>query len=200
MTAEDTSISKSSKVRIYFKVVNALPKLDNLVLFFPQYGNEMGVGFSENNARDIFNDTFDPLIVKVSATNAVDSDGFISYFKRYYYYKDDPSRAIETKITPGNIPYAFFSLPRVPGEFMFGVTMYDNDEGTQDNHDIIGNGPLVFFPPDISRPDIPLVTLKSDVVSVEIGDEVTFDVISKIISDRPDFIRERTIQYDFDGD
>jgi len=29
---------------------------------------------------------------------------------------------------------------------------------------------------------------------------VTFDIVSKIISDRPDFIRERTIQYDFDGD
>lgn len=200
LTAEDTTISKSDKTRIYFKVVNALPKLDNVVLFFPQYGNEVGIGFSENNAKDIFNDTFDPLIVKVSATNPIDSDGFISYFKRYYYYKDDPNRPLETKITPGNIPYAFFSLPRVPGEFMFGVTMYDNDEGSQDNQDIIGNGPLVFFPPDVSRPDIPLVTLKSDVASTEIGDEVTFDVVSKIISDRPDFIRERTIQYDFDGD
>jgi len=199
-TAEDTSISKSNKVRIYFKVVNALPKLDNLVLFFPQYGNEIGIWFSEGNAKDIFNDTFDPLIVKLSATNPVDSDGFISYFKWYYYYKDDPSRPLETKITPGTIPYVFFSLPRIPGEFMFGVTMYDNDDGQSNNDDIIGNGPLVFFPPDVSRPDIPLVTLKSDAVSVEIGDEVTFDVISKIISDRPDFIRERTIQYDFDGD
>ena len=91
-----------------------MPKLDNLVLFFPQYGNEIGVGFSENNAKDIFNDTYDPLIVKVSATNPVDPDGFVSYFKWYYYYKDDPSRAIETKITPGDINYAFFSLPRVP--------------------------------------------------------------------------------------
>lgn len=200
LTAEDTTISKSDTSRIYFKVVNALPKLDNIVLFFPQYGNEVGVGFSENNAKDIFNDTFDPLIVKVSATNPIDPDWFISYFKWYYYYKDDPTRALETKITPGNIPYVFFSLPRVPGEFMFGVTMYDNDEGQQSNEDIIGNGPLVFFPPDVSRPDIPLVTLKSDLASVEIGDEVTFDVVSKIISDRPDFIRERTIQYDFDGD
>lgn len=199
-TAEDTTISKSDKVRIYFKVVNALPKLDNLVLFFPQYGNEIGVGFAENNAKDIFNDVFDPLIVKVSVTNPIDSDGFISYFKRYYYYKDDPSRSLETKITPWTIPYVFFSLPRVPGEFMFGVTMYDNDDGQQSNQDIIGNGPLVFFPPDASRPDIPLVTLKSDIVSAEIGDEITFDVVSKIISDRPDFIRERTIQYDFDGD
>ena len=83
---------------------------------------------------------------------------------------------------------------------MFGVTMYDNDEGQVDNQDIIGNGPLVFFPPDVSRPDIPLVTLKSTSTSVEIGDEVTFDVVSKIISDRSDFIKERTIQYDFDGD
>ena len=200
MTAEDTTISKSDKVRIYFKVVNALPRLDNVVLFFPQYGNQIGVGFSENNAKDIFNDTYDPLIVKVSATNAVDPDGFISYFKWYYYYKDDPSRPIETKITPGTIPYVFFSLPRIPGEFVFGFTMYDNDDGQQTNQDIIGNGPLVFFPPDVSRPDIPLVTLKSDIASAEIGDEVTFDVVSKIISDRPDFVAERTIQYDFDGD
>lgn len=200
LTAEDTTISKSDTARIYFQVVNALPQLDNLVLNFPQYGNEMGVGFSENNAKDIFNDTFDPLIVKVLATNAIDSDGFISYFKRYYYYKDDPTRAIETKITPWTIPYVFFSLPRIPWEFMFGVTMYDNDEGQVDNQDIIGNGPLVFFPPDVSRPDIPLVTLKSTSTSVEIGDEVTFDVVSKIISDRSDFIKERTIQYDFDGD
>lgn len=51
---------------------------------------------------------------------------------------------------------------------MFGVTMYDNDDGSQSNEDIIGNGPLVFFPPDVTRPDIPLVTLKSDVVSAEI--------------------------------
>lgn len=200
LTIEDTSIAKSDTVRIYFQVVNALPKLDNLVLFFPQYGNEIGVGFNENNNKDIFNDTYDPLIVKVQATNAFDSDGFISYFKWYYYYKDDPSRPLETKVTPGNIPYAFFSLPRVPGEFMFAVTIYDNDEGNQDNHDIIWNGPLVFFPPDISTPDIPLVTLKSSVASVEIGDEVTFNVISKIISDRADFVAERTIQYDFDGD
>ncbi len=200
LTAEDTTIAKSDKARIYFKVVNALPKLDNVVLAFPQYGNEVGVGFNESNAKDIFNDTYDPLIVKVTATNSIDPDGFISYYKRYYYLKDDSSRPREIKITPGTIPYVFFSLPRDPWEFMFGVTMYDNDDGSQSNEDIIGNGPLVFFPPDVTRPDIPLVTLKSDVVSAEIWDEVTFDVVSSILSDRPDFIRERTIQYDFDGD
>lgn len=200
LTVEDTSISKDDKIRIRFKVVNSLPTLDNVILVFPQYGNDVGVWFNENNVKDIFNDTFDPLIVKVSALKADDSDGFISYFKWYYTYKDDPTRYLETKITPGNIPYAFFSLPRIPGEFLFGVIMYDNDDGKQSNEDIVGNGPIVFFPPDVTRPDIPLVTLRSSQSTVQIGDEVQFDVISKIISDRPDFVQERTIQYDFDGD
>ncbi|MBU0626969.1 hypothetical protein KKG31_00185 [Patescibacteria group bacterium] len=44
------------------------------------------------------------------------------------------------------------------------------------------------------------MTLRADQATVEVGDEVTFDVISKIISDRPDFVKERTIYYDFDGD
>jgi hypothetical protein len=114
LTAEDTSIGKNNKTRVWFKVVNALPKLDSLTLIFPQYGNEMGVGFNQNQVRDIFNDTFDPLIVKVTANLPVDPDGFISYFKWYYYYKDDPTRYLETKITPSDIPYAFFSLPRIP--------------------------------------------------------------------------------------
>jgi len=200
LTAEDTAVGKNSKVKIWFKVVNALPKLDNIILLFPQYGNEMGVGFNENQVRDIFNDTFDPLIVKVSADNPIDADGNISYFKRYYYYKDDPNRVLETKITPGNVPYAFFSLPKIAGEFMFGVMLYDNDEGKQSSEEIVGNGPIVFFPPDASKPDVPLVTLKSNMASAEVGDEITFDVVSKIISDRPDFVKERTIYYDFDGD
>lgn len=200
LTIEDTSISKDATIRVRFKVINALPHLDNLVLAFPQYGNEVGIWFQENNVKDIFNDTFDPLIVKVTALNAIDPDGFISYFKRYYSYKDDPTRYLETKITPGNIPYAFFSLPRIPGEFTFGVIMYDNDDGKRNNEEIVGNGPLVFFPPDITKPDIPMVTLKTSHSVVEIWDEVQFDVISKVISDRPDFVQERAIQYDFDGD
>ncbi|HCB51207.1 TPA: hypothetical protein DEP21_01300 [Patescibacteria group bacterium] len=78
--------------------------------------------------------------------------------------------------------------------------MYDNEDGKRSSLDIIGNGPIVFFPPDSTRPDVPLVTLKMNQSTVEVGDDVTFDVVSKIISDRPDFIKERTIYYDFDGD
>lgn len=199
-TAEDTSMWINDKTRIWFKVYNSLPILDNIILFFPQYGNEMGVWFNENHVRDIFNTEFDPLIVKVQAMNPQDKDWFISYFKRYYYYKDDPTRPLETKITPWDIQYAYFSLPKIPGEFMFGVTMYDNDDGKSPSEDVIGNGPIVFFPPDTKRPDIPLVTLKANKTTVEVWDEIIFDVISKIISDKEDFVQERTIMYDFDGD
>lgn len=200
LTVEDTSLAKSVKLKVWFNVVNALPTLKNMNLSFPQYGNQMGIGFQENDVQDIFTTTFDPLLVRVSAMDSFDPDGNIAYYKRYYYYKDDPTRILETKITPSDIPYAFFSIPRMPGEFMFGVTMYDNDEGKQRSEDIIGNGPIVFFPPDVKRPDIPLVTLKIDKLSAEVGDEIEFNVISKIISDNSDFVKQRTILYDFDGD
>ena len=199
-TAEDTVINKNSRTRIWFKVYNALPKLDNLILMYPQYGNEIWIWFKENNVKDIFNSDLDPLIVKVMAMNPSDPDWFISYYKRYYYYKDDPTRQLEIKVTPSDIPYAFFSLPKMPWEFMFGVSMYDNDDGKQSSEDLIWNWPIVFFPPDVARPDVPMVTLRSDKTSVEIWDEVVFDVISKIVSDRPDFVKDRTIQYDFDWD
>ena len=78
--------------------------------------------------------------------------------------------------------------------------MYDNDGGKKSSQEIIGNGPIIIFPPDASQPDIPLVTVKVNQSAVEVGDEVTFNVISKVISDRPDFVKERTIYYDFDGD
>ncbi len=199
-TVEDISMWINQKTRIWFKVYNSLPTLSNIILFFPQYGNEMWVWFNENQVRDIFNTEFDPLIVKVQAENPKDSDWFVSYFKRYYYYKDDPTRPLETKITPWDIPYAYFSLPKIPGEFMFGVTLYDSDDWINPSEKIIWNWPIVFFPPDTKRPDIPLVTLKADKTTVEVWDEVVFDVVSKIISDRSDFIQERTIYYDFDWD
>lgn len=200
LTAEDTSISKNNTTRVWFKVVNALPKLDNLDMMFPQYGNEVGIWFDANQTRDIFTTNFDPLIVKITATSAVDPDGFISYFKWYYFPKDDPTRYLETKITPGNIPYVFFSLPRIAWEYWFGVTMYDNDNGKSTSQDLLGNGPTVIFPPDASKPDVPLVTVKVDQSAVDIWDTTTFNVVSKIISDRTDFVKERTIYYDFDGD
>ena len=78
--------------------------------------------------------------------------------------------------------------------------MFDNDDGYQTSDELLGNGPIIMFPPDSKQPDIQLVTLRADKINVEVGEEVTFDIISKILSDRSDFAKERTIQLDFDGD
>lgn len=202
LTVEDDLVGKNSAVKIWFKVVNALPTLDNIILSYPQFGNDSWIGFQQAAAvqEEIFTTGFDPLIVKVTATNARDADGLLSYFQRYYYDKNDPARILGTKLSPGDVPYTFFSLPKTPGEFAFWVKMYDNDGWNQRSEDIIGNGPVVFFPPDTNRPDIPLVTLKVDKTNVEVGEEITFDIISRVLSEKPDFIQERVIQIDFDGD
>jgi len=54
------------------------------------------------------------LIVKVIAREANDPDGQISYFKWYYYRDSNPDQLLDVKITPGNIPYAVFAIPRIP--------------------------------------------------------------------------------------
>ena len=199
---DDTGVGKQDHERIRFKVNNALPTLKNITLSYPQYGNESGIGFQENNVQNVLDigDSTSNLIVKATANSAYDPDGTIAYFKRYYYPKENPNKILETRITPTNIPYTFFTLPRVAGEYMFGVTMYDNDDGVQKSESIIGNGPTIFFPPSNNNPEIPMVTLKSDKLSVNVGEEVTFDVIAKITSENEDFKTDKTIYYDFNGD
>ena len=200
-TLEDSALWKVTKERIWFKVVNALPLIKNVTLSYPQYGNEIGIWFKQSSStNDIFSSWIDPIIVKVTAEGAMDTDGTISYFKWYYYPKSNPNKILDTRITPWTIPYAFFSVPRQAWEFMFWVKMFDNDDGSKTSEDTLWNGPIIMFPPDTKQPDIPIVTLKSDKINVEVGEEVTFDIISKIISDRSDFEKERTIQIDFDWD
>lgn len=94
----ETTVQQQQKVR--FRVVNALPNLDNVTLFFPQFGNEIGVGLNQNNVQNIFDSDEDELIVKVIAENASDLDGQISTFTWYYYNKDDPNRLLEVKANP----------------------------------------------------------------------------------------------------
>lgn len=197
---EDTLLGKSTKERVWFKIYNSLPTLDNVALQFPQYGNQMWVGFNQNKVKDIFQSNFNPLIVRVNAVNPIDKDWYVSFYKRYYYRKDDPTRYLERKVTPSSVPYVYFSLPKMPWEFMFGVSMTDNNDGEMKSQDIIGNGPVVVFPPDSSTPDVPIVTVQVDKTLITLWEEVTFDVKTKVLTDRKDFSTNRVIRYDFEGD
>jgi hypothetical protein len=210
LTVRDNDNNKTATTRIWFSVVNALPTIQNIQLNFPQYGGGSSYGIGPVNlnntdniprASDVFSpNVYDPLVVHVTAQGVTDPDGIISYYKRYYYKKDNPSRYLETKITPASVAEAYFSLPRQGGEYEFGVTMVDNDGGESRSTDLLGGGRTVFFPPDTTNSDIPMVTLKQSQTIVKAGDEVTFDVSAQIISDKPDFVTNRVIKYDFDGD
>ncbi|USN55871.1 MAG: PKD domain-containing protein [Candidatus Peribacteria bacterium] len=69
---EDNAKGITVSDRIWFKIENALPELDNLLVDFPQPGggNSIGVGLADSSTpqRDIFGDeTIDPIVVKLSA-------------------------------------------------------------------------------------------------------------------------------------
>lgn len=212
ITVRDVVNKKTQTTRAWFSVVNALPTIQNILIDFPQYsaGNAWsmeGISFQpqakkETDDRTMFEKItqYDPLAVRVTVQWAKDSDGVISYYKWYYYKKDNPARHIETKITPASESEVYFTLPRIGGEYEFGVTMVDNDGGESASYDLIGGGRTVFFPPDGWNTNIPIVTLKQSHTIVKAGDEVTFDVSAKTIANSSDFATHRVIKYDFDGD
>ncbi len=200
ITLEDEESTITVQDKIWFKVINALPDIEQIILFFPQFGNEIGVGLDQNNVENIFESDKDELIVKVIAHNADDFDGQISTFTWYYYNKDDPNRLLEVKANPGNVPYAFFTMSKsaLRWDYAFGVRMTDNDGGEITSEERIGQWPSLFFLPSGKQNiDIPIVTLKTNTINTKVGEEVTLDVVSKILSNRSDFEAARTIEYDF---
>ncbi len=96
---------------MWFRVFNALPTLDSISTFFPQFGNEIGVGLQQGTKEKTFDPTkVNPLIVKVQANNVKDTDGSVSQYIWYYYKADDPTRMLDMRATPGNVPYTHFSI------------------------------------------------------------------------------------------
>ena len=96
---------------MWFSVVNALPSLDSMNIYFPQFGNEVGIGLNQSTPEKTFDPLrVNPLIVKVTANNPKDNDGSISQYVWYYYKSEDPTRFIEIKSTPGNVPYVHFTI------------------------------------------------------------------------------------------
>ncbi len=198
---EDQNESTMDKKRIYFKVKNALPTLNNIIISFPQYSNEVWVWFMQNKLQDPNFNQFDPLAVRVVADNPIDKDWQISFFTRYYYKTDDPNRLLDIKITPGNINGAIFNVSREAWEYTFGVKMTDNDWWERTSEEIIGKWPVVFVQPKWSDSNnIPIVTLKTNSTLAKIWEVIKFTTTSKILSDKSDFKSNRIFKYDFDWD
>ena len=216
LTVLDKSNNKIDKKEIWFKVVNAKPRLKNLTIYFPQYGWEQVWSTSfkptlpnwSNLPKDIFTSGIDPLIVRLNAIWAYDPDwAVVTYYRWYYYKQDDPENLIQVKITPYNVPSTVFSLPRIPGTYMFWVEVCDVDEACTKSEDVLHWGPIVVFPPSASNPDIPMVSVRIDsekwdrwIWEAKVGDKLIINISSKILSNRKDFPANRIIKIDFDWD
>jgi len=201
LTVQDkTQTTQDTKI-IYFRVRNALPVVGNISVNFPQYGNEAWIWFFNEKSSDPTFETFEPLIVRLTADNTLDKDWYISYYTWYYYKADDPSRILDTKVTPGNVNTVVFALSREAGEYVFGVRLTDNDDESIRSESIIGKGPVVFLRPWWNQSsDVPIVTLKTSQTNIKVGETVTFTTNSRLLSSRDDFIGNRVFKYDFDGD
>ena len=138
----------------------------------------------------------------MQAKGTRDPDGFISHYAWYYYEKNNPDNIVSLKITPADVLSTTFVVPKPhnPTEYAFAVRMVDNDGGEITSEEILGMGPIIFFPPGENSLDVPIVTLKTNTYQAKVGDEVTFTTDARILSNKPDFATSRYFKYDFDGD
>ena len=207
LTVQDSNIWKQDKTRIWFNVKNALPKVKNVALSFPQYSdNSAPIWFNSTTdsatSQTVFNCnswTNNNIAIKVTAVEASDSDWTISRLRFYYYNTDDPSRILDSKETRISNPYAYFSVPRIGWEYKFWVMIYDNDGWMIDSEDYLWSNPSIYLP-SCNDSDTPTVTLKLSSQNIEIWDTVTYSIVSRITSNNQDFDTDRTFYYDFTWD
>ena len=206
LTIQDSNIWKQDKTRIWFNVKNALPKIKNVTLSFPQYSdNTAPIWFNTTNTTSTTNQTiFDcswsnNVAIKVTAVDATDSDWTISRLRFYYYNIEDPSRILDSKETWISNPYVYFSIPRIWGEYKFWVMVYDNDGWMIDTEEYLWSNPSIFFP-SCNDSETPTVTLRLSSQNIEVWDTVEYSIVSRITANNQDFDTDRTFYYDFTGD
>lgn len=204
LTVHDNNVWKDAEERIRFNVKNALPTLKNVTLTFPQYPDDNSM-FTFGSTTDTNRAAFDcsgttNLIIKVTAVDAEDSDGTISRLRFYYYNTDDPSRILEYKNTWINAPYAYFAIPRMWWEYKFWVEVYDNDGWMINSDEYLASNPAIFFPASCNDSDVPTITLTVSSQNIQVWDQVTYTIKSRITSNNEDFATDRTFYYDFTWD
>ena len=210
LTVKDSNVWKQDKTRIWFNVKNATPKLKSVALSFPQYAdttnnnnNNVWIWFTNdtNSNKSIFDCSgTSNLTVKVTAVEPSDSDWNISRLRFYYYNIDDPDRILEYKESRISAPYVYFVIPKIAWEYKFWVMVYDNDGWMIDSDEYLASNPSIYFPAACGEAWVPTVTLKVSSTNVQVGDTVTYTIISKIASDNEDFETDRTFYYDFNWD
>jgi len=175
LTVRSQKTGKTNTMETYVKVENVLPTFSSLSV-------------TTDKA-----DT-DPVVVKVTANNAVDEDGVITSYLWYYYTDSDPEPQ-DFRITRNNS--TAFVLPRINGKYYFAVTMEDsNGEKVNSDEQREERYSLTLASDNINTP---LITLKADKTNVNAGDKVKFDAIVKNVL-QSDISDKAEYKWDYNGD
>ena len=212
LRVQDKQTAKEVVEKVYFVVENDLPELGNITISFPQAQSQSsspawglwlniwaGLQVSQTQQENLGLSVRDPLMVRVTATWVRDNDSQIKRYIWYYYNTKDPEEWEYTATTPASVPYYTFSVPRVSGDFAFGVVVEDTDGGKVDSDDVLGEWPSITFSQQGS-PDLPLVDMDVSITEATVWEEVTFSFESEVISNRSDFDQKRFYKMDYDGD
>lgn len=204
LSVKDSNVWKQDSVRIRFNVRNAKPTIKNVTLSYPQSSDSYNTfWFSQdaNQNQPIFGCSWtNNITIKVTAVEPWDVDWNISRLRFYYYNVDDPGRILDYKESRYEVPYAYFTVPKIAWEYKFWVMVYDNDGWMIDSDEYLASNPSLYIPAVCESSDMPIVTLKVDHNNIQIWDEITYTIISKISADNDDFGSERTFYYDFTWD
>lgn len=175
LTVRSQKSGKTHSMETYVKVENVLPTFSSLSIT-PERAEA------------------DPVVVKVTANNALDEDGVITSYLWYYYTDSDPEPQ-DFRITRTNA--TAFVLPRINGKYYFAVTMEDsNGEKVNSDQQREERYSITLASDNINTP---LISLKADKTNVNAGDKVKFDAIVKNVLQN-DISNKAEYKWDFNGD
>lgn len=160
---------------MYVKVENLAPKLSSLSVVADKIDA-------------------DPVLVTVTANNAVDEDGAITSYIWYYYTAEDPEPQ-DFRITRS--PKTVFVLPRIGAKYYFAVILEDSN-GMKVNSDEMSTEKysLTLASDNINTP---IITLKTSSTKISVGQKVDFTVTAKNILGT-DLASKAEYKWDYNGD
>lgn len=175
LTVRSQKTGKTSTSSVYVKVENILPTFASISV-----------------APDSTDK--DPVVVTVTANNAIDEDGAIVSYLWYYYTDSDPEPQ-DFRITRTN--KTAFVLPRINGKYYFAVTMEDSNGDKVNSDDVRSDRASLTLATD--NINTPIITLKTSSTNIIVSEKIDFKATVKNII-QTDITEKAEYKWDYDGD
>jgi PKD repeat protein len=175
LTVRSKKNGAQSITQSYVKVENIAPKLSSLSILTDKIDA-------------------DPVMVTVTANNAVDEDGVISSYIWYYYTQEDPEPQ-DFRITRS--PKTVFVLPRIGAKYYFAVILEDSN-GLKVNSDEMSTE-LYSLTLTSDNINTPIITLKASNTNISVDQKIDFAVSAKNILGT-DLADKAEYKWDYNGD